>query len=117
MFNVVARNEDDHLKNLAWLYDGQAWTLAPAFDLSFAPHPSGYRQTSVMGVAQDVTRYNLLDLATGLGLSRRQATAMLEEVLEAASGVDRVLAGRGCSGPVSKRAATEVLSMVRRLES
>jgi serine/threonine-protein kinase HipA len=117
MFNVVARNEDDHLKNLAWLYDGENWTLAPAYDITFAPHPTGYRQTSVMDVVERVTRQNLLELATRLGLSRRDAIAMLDEVLGAASTVRSVLAERGCRGAVSQRAASEVLAEVKRLKA
>jgi serine/threonine-protein kinase HipA len=33
IFNVVARNQDDHLKNIAFLMDkAGVWTLSPAFD-------------------------------------------------------------------------------------
>ena len=33
VFNVVARNQDDHVKNIAFLMDrAGAWALAPAFD-------------------------------------------------------------------------------------
>ncbi len=117
MFNVVTRNEDDHLKNLAWLYDGESWTLSPAYDLTFAPQATGFRQTSVMDVAQGVTRGGLLELATRLGLSMRDAIAMLEQVLEAASGVEGVLDRRGCTGPVSQRAALEVRAEVQRLRA
>lgn len=34
-FNIVARNQDDHVKNIAFLMDKQGqWSLAPAFDLT-----------------------------------------------------------------------------------
>ena len=36
-FNVVMGNDDDHLKNHAWLYDGTAWALSPAYDLTWSP--------------------------------------------------------------------------------
>ena len=41
VFNVVARNQDDHVKNIAFLMgrSGQ-WKLAPAFDLTYAYRPS-----------------------------------------------------------------------------
>jgi serine/threonine-protein kinase HipA len=37
VFNVVARNQDDHTKNIAFLMgsDGR-WQLSPAFDMTFA---------------------------------------------------------------------------------
>ena len=42
VFNVIARNQDDHTKNIAFLMskDG-VWTLAPAFDMIYAYNPDG----------------------------------------------------------------------------
>jgi serine/threonine-protein kinase HipA len=40
VFNVAARNQDDHVKNVAFLMDRSgAWDLAPAFDLAYAYRP------------------------------------------------------------------------------
>ena len=40
VFNVVARNQDDHVKNIAFLMDRQgAWSLAPAYDVIWAWKP------------------------------------------------------------------------------
>lgn len=41
-FNVIARNQDDHVKNIAFLMgrDGR-WELSPAFDLTYAYRPGG----------------------------------------------------------------------------
>lgn len=42
VFNVVARNQDDHVKNIAFLMDRSGrWTLAPAFDMTYSYQPSG----------------------------------------------------------------------------
>jgi len=42
LFNVVARNQDDHVKNIAFLMDkGGAWSLSPAFDVTYAYNPTG----------------------------------------------------------------------------
>ncbi len=41
-FNVIARNQDDHVKNIAFLMDKQGrWSLSPAFDVMYAYNPSG----------------------------------------------------------------------------
>lgn len=42
VFNIVARNQDDHVKNIAFLMDkaGQ-WWLAPAFDMTYNFNPEG----------------------------------------------------------------------------
>ena len=99
------------------MYDGDEWTLSPAYDLTFAPNPTGYRQTSVLDASQNVSRQNLLDLATRLGLSKQSARTMLEQVLDAASGVGDVLNTRGCTHAVSERATHDVLAHVRRLSA
>jgi serine/threonine-protein kinase HipA len=42
VFNIVARNQDDHVKNIAFLMDNQGeWSLAPAFDVTYSYNPSG----------------------------------------------------------------------------
>jgi serine/threonine-protein kinase HipA len=42
VFNVVARNQDDHVKNIAFLMDKSgAWSLSPAFDVTYSHNPSG----------------------------------------------------------------------------
>jgi serine/threonine-protein kinase HipA len=41
-FNIVARNQDDHVKNIAFLMNKEGlWSLAPAFDLTYSYNPSG----------------------------------------------------------------------------
>ncbi|MDD3586192.1 MAG: HipA domain-containing protein, partial [Thermoguttaceae bacterium] len=42
VFNIVARNQDDHVKNIGFLMDrtGQ-WSLAPAFDVTYNYQPTG----------------------------------------------------------------------------
>jgi len=42
VFNIVARNQDDHVKNSALLMNQRGqWALAPAFDLTYSYNPSG----------------------------------------------------------------------------
>ena len=42
VFNVMSRNCDDHTKNISFLLkEGGEWTLAPAYDITFAHNPNG----------------------------------------------------------------------------
>ena len=42
VFNVVARNQDDHVKNIAFLMDRRGvWRLSPAYDVAYAYNPVG----------------------------------------------------------------------------
>lgn len=113
VFNVVMGNDDDHLKNHAWLYDGHRWTLSPAYDLTFSPLQA--RSTPVCGRVTDVPRSALRDLATRLGIPKNTRHEILEQVLDAASRVRATLGEAGCTGPVSKQAADAVESNLRRL--
>jgi hypothetical protein len=39
-FNILARNQDDHTRNFAFLMDPTGrWRLAPAYDLAYAYNP------------------------------------------------------------------------------
>lgn len=43
VFNVVARNQDDHTKNISFLMDESgSWRLSPAYDMGYAYNPSGF---------------------------------------------------------------------------
>ena len=42
VFNIVARNQDDHVKNIAFLMNRSgAWSLSPAFDMTYSYNPAG----------------------------------------------------------------------------
>lgn len=69
VFNVVIRNQDDHTKNISFLMDRQGkWHLSPAYDMGYAYNPNGswtsMHQMSVNGKFDDITRADLLELAT-----------------------------------------------------
>lgn len=42
VFNILVRNQDDHVKNIAFLMNREGeWRLSPAFDVSYAYNPDG----------------------------------------------------------------------------
>ena len=85
LFNVTARNQADHVKNISFLMDrsGQ-WALSPAYDLAYAYNPSGTwtrdHQMSLAGRRNGFDREDLLQFAASAGLKRRKALEILEEV-------------------------------------
>jgi serine/threonine-protein kinase HipA len=66
VFNVLAVNQDDHVKNLSFHMDGSgAWSLTPAYDLTFAKG-GGWTATHQMRVADKrtgITRADLIAVA------------------------------------------------------
>lgn len=87
IFNVVGRNQDDHVKNIAFLMNRQGeWRLSPAFDLSYAWNPFGnwtsQHQMSVNGKRADIDRNDLIALAQTTGTKGPQASRMIDRVIE-----------------------------------
>ena len=88
VFNVAARNQDDHTKNIAFLMDREGdWRLSPAFDVIYAYNPGGEwtsrHQMSVNGKREDVTRDDLLSIATEMSV--KHPAAIIDEIDEAVS--------------------------------
>ena len=86
VFNVVARNQDDHVKNISFLMDRSgAWRLSPAYDVIYAYNPSGLwtreHQMSLAGKRDDFNREDLLRFADTAGIKKRVATRILDEVV------------------------------------
>lgn len=88
VFNVVARNQDDHVKNIAFLMDrsGQ-WSLSPAFDLVYAYSPSGrwtsQHQMSIAGKRDGFVIGDLQAVAETASMKRGHGEEILAEVTEA----------------------------------
>jgi serine/threonine-protein kinase HipA len=90
IFNVLARNQDDHVKNIAFLMDkAGTWSLAPAFDVIFAYNPSGdwtaSHQMTINGKRDHVTLADFEAVAKGASMKRGRAAAIHEEVHAAVS--------------------------------
>ncbi len=85
LFNVVARNQDDHTKNISFLMDqsGQ-WKLSPAYDLTWSYNPQGVwtnvHQMSIAGKRADFTKSTLLEV--GKRQSIKHPERILEEVVD-----------------------------------
>jgi len=85
VFNVVARNQDDHVKNIAFLMNRQGeWRLAPAFDVTYSYNPSGAwtatHQMTLNGKRDGFTLADFAACAKAAMIKRGRAGAMIEEV-------------------------------------
>ncbi|MGQ0698943.1 MAG: type II toxin-antitoxin system HipA family toxin [Panacagrimonas sp.] len=88
LFNVVARNQDDHVKNIAFLMDREGrWSLAPAFDATYSYNPSGdwtaQHQTTINGRRDGFTLADFKACATSAMLKRGRDKIILGEVVDA----------------------------------
>lgn len=89
LFNLVGCNQDDHVKNFAFLMDRRGrWDIAPAYDLCHAEGSDFTRrhQLSIAGKTGDFTLADLKELADHAGLPRGRERRLLDEVVEAFAG-------------------------------
>lgn len=88
VFNIVARNQDDHVKNIAFLMNQQGeWSLAPAFDVTYSYKPDGSvtstHQMMLNGKRDGFTLADFEACAKSALMKRGRAAAIIEEVLSA----------------------------------
>ena len=84
-FNVLARNHDDHVKNIAFLMDKQGqWRLSPAFDVAYSYNPSGAwtsrHQMSLNGKRDAFQAGDMIAFAQAAGMKKARAKSLLKEV-------------------------------------
>ena len=75
IFNVLARNCDDHTKNFSFrLKKDQNWDLAPAYDMCHAYRPESdwvsQQALSINGKRKNISRYDVLTLAKSMSIKK-----------------------------------------------
>ena len=85
VFNVMARNQDDHVKNISFLMDRSGkWSLSPAYDVAYAYNPNGTwtrdHQMSMAGRRNGFERDDILRFAASIGVKKRRALEISDKV-------------------------------------
>ena len=75
VFNVIARNCDDHAKNFSFMMDKRdEWKLAPAFDVCYAYRAGSIwvskQSLTVNGKRENFTRADLLEVAQQMNIKK-----------------------------------------------
>ncbi len=88
VFNIVARNQDDHVKNIAFLMNKQGeWSLAPAFDVTYSYNPAGSwtatHQMTLNGKREGFTQDDFATCAKSALMKRGRAETIIDQVLAA----------------------------------
>ena len=83
IFNIIARNQDDHTKNFSFLMDKSGtWRLAPAYDMTYSYNPTGeytsVHQLSINGKRDHFVLADLLQIARAMNI--KKANEIIEEV-------------------------------------
>jgi len=85
VFNVIARNCDDHTKNFSFLLrQGGRWELAPAYDVCYAYRPGSewvsQHSLSINGKRKEITKTDLLIIGDSIRL--KKASEIIDEINE-----------------------------------
>ena len=86
LFNIIARDLDDHTKNIAFLMEPNGeWKLSPAYDVIYSHNPAGQwtnqHQVSVNGKRDNFTREELFTVGDAISLTKPER--IFDEVQEA----------------------------------
>lgn len=78
VFNVIARNLDDHTKNIAFVMDNKGrWSLSPAFDVTYSYDPASawvkQHNLSLNGKTIDISRDDLLKVGKEMNIKNTKA--------------------------------------------
>jgi len=103
-FNIVSRNQDDHVKNIAFMMNKKGdWKLSPAYDMTYSYNPTGRwtssHQMSMNGKQEYFSMEDFKQCGKTALMKRGRAQTIVNEVIEVISrwpmfaqeaGVDRV---------------------------
>ncbi|MGB0992677.1 MAG: type II toxin-antitoxin system HipA family toxin [Akkermansiaceae bacterium] len=87
IFNIVARNQDDHVKNISYLMDRHGeWSLSPAYDVTYSYNPNGNwtsaHQMTLNGKRDHFLTDDFIACEKLIGLPRGRAKRILAEVVD-----------------------------------
>lgn len=93
VFNVIARNQDDHIKNISFLMDKKGkWMLSPFYDVTYAYDPTGswtkQHQLLINGKSDNITKEDLIIDGIRMSIKENIIHKIISEVEKAISNWD-----------------------------
>lgn len=85
VFNCLAVNQDDHVKNISFLMDKMGkWKLSPAYDITFSYDTDNKwlcaHQMTVNGKISDITLSDFLEAGKKMGIKEKKCMEIISEV-------------------------------------
>ncbi len=92
VFNVVFRNNDDHVKNISFIMNKKGeWRLSPAYDITYSYKPSGlwtnHHQLRLNNKIDDITYDDLLISAKNMGINEKDAIEIINNTINVSENV------------------------------
>lgn len=105
VFNVLAHNRDDHLKQFAFRRLSGVWRRTPAYDLLFNEGPGGEHTLLVAGEGRRPGPEHLVRLAALAGIKAAAARDVVERVRDAVARFEDFAGGAGVSAATTDAVA------------
>lgn len=85
VFNELAKNYDDHTKNISFIMDKKGvWSLSPAYDVTFSYRKDSIwvnaHQMLINGKSDDITDEDIMKVAEKVGIKKSDAIKCIEQV-------------------------------------
>lgn len=85
VFNCVAVNQDDHVKNISFLMDRSGkWRLSPAYDVTYSYDVTnqwlGAHQMTINGKKSDINLTDLLEVGGKMGLKKKKCMDIISKI-------------------------------------
>ena len=85
VFNCLAVNQDDHVKNISFIMDRSGkWMLSPAYDITFSYNPSNKwlraHQMNINGKTTEIELFDLLEAGAKMGIKERRCKDIINEI-------------------------------------
>ncbi|MBP3782633.1 MAG: type II toxin-antitoxin system HipA family toxin [Butyrivibrio sp.] len=100
VFNVIAVNQDDHVKNISFLMNRKGkWSLSPAYDITFSYNPDNVwlkaHQMKINNKTTGITRDDLLATGANMGIGTAKVKRIINEVNDAVSNWEQIAKDNG----------------------
>lgn len=89
IFNIIAQNKDDHVKNISFLMNKHGvWSLSPAYDITYANNPNNrwtsHHQLTMNGKNDNFTIDDFYESARKMNIPKNRANKIIQDVIGAA---------------------------------
>ncbi|MBK5252424.1 MAG: type II toxin-antitoxin system HipA family toxin, partial [Peptostreptococcaceae bacterium] len=95
VFNVLAVNQDDHVKNISFIMNRRGiWSLSPAYDITFACNPENQwlkaHQMSINGKMANILKDDMITCGKRMDLKTSKCKKIIEEVYRTVERFDNI---------------------------
>lgn len=85
VFNCIAVNQDDHVKNISFLMDRSGkWRLSPAYDITYSYDVTNKwlnaHQMTINGKKSDINLTDLLEVGKKMGLKKKKCIDIISKI-------------------------------------